>query len=108
MAKEPVNGRQIKNIVRMAYAHAANAKRKIEPADVTIGLVAHRDFEVEHSEAKALKETNRSPVSRWSLLISSFANGMSWYNLVVLALVVLLLWRELGIVEIVSSLVHRK
>ena len=63
VAKEPVNGRQIENIVRMAYAQAANAKREIEQTDITMGLVAHKDFEIEFSEAKDQKESSRNRIA---------------------------------------------
>lgn len=110
VAKEPVNGRQIKNIVRMAYAQAANAEREIEPTDITMGLVAHKDFEIEFSEAKDQKESSRNRMAEGSPTTSWFADLMGGYNLAaVWVLVMLLLALELEkIVEKVNSLVSGK
>ncbi|KAF2689840.1 hypothetical protein K458DRAFT_327800 [Lentithecium fluviatile CBS 122367] len=59
VAEENVNGRQIKNIVRVAYAQAANANRSMEPEDIIMGLVALRDFDVEFGEAQERRERTR-------------------------------------------------
>ncbi|KAH7169988.1 P-loop containing nucleoside triphosphate hydrolase protein [Dactylonectria macrodidyma] len=42
-----VNGRDVKNIVRMAYAVSKNGKRKMVPEDVQQGLKALKSFEVD-------------------------------------------------------------
>ena len=110
VAKEPVNGRQIENIVRMAYAQAANAKREIEQTDITMGLVAHKDFEIEFSKAKNQKESSRNRMVEGSPTTSWFADLIGGYNLAaVWALVMLLLALELEkIVEKANSLASRK
>ncbi|KAF2814797.1 P-loop containing nucleoside triphosphate hydrolase protein, partial [Mytilinidion resinicola] len=98
VAKESVNGRQIRNIVRMAYAQAANAGREIEPTDVTMGLVAHKDFEIEFSEAKDQKESSENRIIEGSPTTSVLTNliGGGGYNLIaVWALVLILLALEL-------------
>jgi hypothetical protein len=58
ISKEKINGRQIKNIVRVAYAQATHAKRDLEPEDITMGLVAHKDFEIEFSRTQKQRGSN--------------------------------------------------
>lgn len=52
VARHQINGRQIKNTVRMAYAIAANEERSIEAEDVMIGLEALEKFQVDFVRAK--------------------------------------------------------
>jgi hypothetical protein len=45
LAAEPLNGRQIKNIVRTAYALAMAEESNIRPQDIEISLQSIKDFE---------------------------------------------------------------
>jgi hypothetical protein len=56
VSETPVNGRQIKNIVRMAHAQATSGQRELQAADITNGLMAHEDFDIEFRKAKGLTE----------------------------------------------------
>ncbi|KAF2105451.1 P-loop containing nucleoside triphosphate hydrolase protein [Lophiotrema nucula] len=47
VAAYDVNGRQIKNIMRMACSIAANNQRELSPKDIMSGLDAHRTFETD-------------------------------------------------------------
>jgi hypothetical protein len=69
VAKEPINGRQIKNLVRMAFASAANWEREVEPSDIFVGLAALKEFESEFTEATDQKR--RENIRRRDLLPSS-------------------------------------
>lgn len=110
VAKEPVNGRQIKNIVRVAYAQAANAKREVALTDITMGLVAHKEFEIEFSEVKDQKESNRKEIAEGSPTMSWFADLLGGYKLAaVWTLVMLVLALRLEkIVEMENSLMSGK
>jgi hypothetical protein len=50
IATEDVNGRQIKNIVRMAYSRAANGNRAMVQDDILLGLEALKSFETDFNE----------------------------------------------------------
>lgn len=50
IAKEEVNGRQIKNIVRMAYSRAGNGKRAMVADDILLGLNALKSFETDFNQ----------------------------------------------------------
>ncbi|KAF2813036.1 P-loop containing nucleoside triphosphate hydrolase protein [Mytilinidion resinicola] len=56
ISKEEVNGREIKNIIRVAHAFAVDGKRAMRPADVTHGLQTRRDFELDFSKAVAKRK----------------------------------------------------
>jgi hypothetical protein len=61
VAGEQINGRQIKNIVRMAYALASNGNREMEPKDILSGLEALKDFESDfQSSRQALVRRTKS------------------------------------------------
>jgi hypothetical protein len=47
LAKAKVNGRDIKNIVRIAYVMGQNRKRKMKAKDIERGLTAFQAFEKE-------------------------------------------------------------
>lgn len=49
LAEETVNGREIKNIVRTAYALARSTKRDLQPVDLVQGLDALKQFDAEFS-----------------------------------------------------------
>jgi SpoVK/Ycf46/Vps4 family AAA+-type ATPase len=51
VAKEEINGRQIKNIVRMAYSRASSGKRAMVANDILVGLNALKTFEVDFRHA---------------------------------------------------------
>lgn len=51
ISKESINGRQIKNIVRMAHSRAVNAGREIVSEDTLLGLDALKSFEVDFQQA---------------------------------------------------------
>jgi len=56
IAEDNINGRQIKNIVRMAYSRAVNGRRKMRPDDLLVGLNALKSFETDFKEgAEKLK-----------------------------------------------------
>ncbi|EPE28706.1 P-loop containing nucleoside triphosphate hydrolase [Glarea lozoyensis ATCC 20868] len=55
ISKEEVNGREIKNIVRVAHALAFNDKRSMKATDILQGLQSLRTFERDFSEAAAAK-----------------------------------------------------
>lgn len=74
LAQEPINGRQIKNLVRMARALAANDQREIEPADITIGLAALKDFESEFTEAR--NQRRREDLTKTSLIATRKVSSM--------------------------------
>ncbi|CAH0049045.1 unnamed protein product [Clonostachys solani] len=58
LSKSKVNGRDIKNIVRMAHARATNNKRQMESNDITIGLGALEEF----SEDFYRQKTKQGPL----------------------------------------------
>jgi hypothetical protein len=51
IAKEEINGRQIKNIVRMAHSRANNGERAMVANDILVGLNALQTFEVDFSHS---------------------------------------------------------
>jgi hypothetical protein len=55
ISKEEVNGREIKNIVRVAHALAFNDERPMKATDILQGLQSLRTFERDFSEAAAAK-----------------------------------------------------
>jgi DNA replicative helicase MCM subunit Mcm2 (Cdc46/Mcm family) len=56
IAKEEINGRQIKNIVRLSFALATSANRQIQPSDVDESLQSLRSFEEDFEEAQNNKK----------------------------------------------------
>lgn len=52
ISKEEINGRQIKNIVRLSFALATSSNRQIEPRDIEEGLQSLRSFERDFEEAQ--------------------------------------------------------
>ncbi|KAF4624987.1 hypothetical protein G7Y89_g13185 [Cudoniella acicularis] len=55
ISKEDVNGREIKNIVRVAHALAVKDKRLVRPKDILQGLQYLKDFERDFSKAASKK-----------------------------------------------------
>ena len=53
LSREEVNGREIKNIVRVAHDLAAGNKRAMKPANLIQGLEALKTFQTSFSEAVA-------------------------------------------------------
>lgn len=51
IASEDINGREIKNMVRVAHALAVNDKRSMSKEDILQGLQYLKDFERDFSEA---------------------------------------------------------
>lgn len=59
IAKAPINGRQIKNIVRIAHCRAVNGKRDMRLEDILLGLHALQLFEEDFTKAKKETENER-------------------------------------------------
>jgi hypothetical protein len=57
VASPNLNGRQVKNIVRMGCALAANEKRSLRPADILTGLEALKSFENDFAEAQSKRHS---------------------------------------------------
>ena len=51
ISRVEVNGREIKNMVRVAYALAMSDQRPMQAMDVLQGLRSHNDFEIDSAEA---------------------------------------------------------
>ncbi|KAK0114778.1 hypothetical protein ONS95_014261 [Cadophora gregata] len=77
MAKVPINGRQIKNIVRIAHCRAVNEKREMALEDILLGLQALELFEEEFKKAQEATGTKNligwRQVTRWGALAMSGA-----------------------------------
>lgn len=56
IAKEEINGRQIKNIVRLSFALATSANRQIRPSDIDESLQSLRSFEKDFENAQNNKK----------------------------------------------------
>jgi SpoVK/Ycf46/Vps4 family AAA+-type ATPase len=59
-----INGRQIKNTIRMACSIAANEQRELLPEDILSGLDALQDFEADFGLSRL---GARSKTSKWRL-----------------------------------------
>ena len=55
ISEEEVNGREIKNIVRVAHALAINDKREMKASDILQGLQSLKNFERDFNEAGIAK-----------------------------------------------------
>ncbi len=60
LTKSKVNGREIKNIVSMAYALARHGKREMWPADIFQGLEALKVFEADFNHELAQRKRNEA------------------------------------------------
>lgn len=56
IAKANVNGREIKNIVRMAHALSKNARREMKASDILQGIAAMETFNADFTQMKARKD----------------------------------------------------
>jgi hypothetical protein len=52
ISKEEINGRQIKNIVRLSFALATSSNRQLDQTDIEQGLPSLRSFEGDFKEAQ--------------------------------------------------------
>lgn len=73
ISRTEVNGREIKNIVRVAHALAASDKRPMQAIDVSQGLRSLNDFKIEFGKAvikRRREEDLESPSSKKAKLSS--------------------------------------
>lgn len=86
LSSTKVNGREIKNIVRMAHALARNGKREMRAADIMKGSNAMSAFEeafgeelqgrkVTKKQEEAASKANPGPQKSWKILRSAVMQG---------------------------------
>lgn len=70
LLSKDVNGREIKNIMRVAHALARSAKRGIEATDIFQGLEAYTQFKLDFQEEEETNQASAVDLKAFGLLRS--------------------------------------